>query len=57
MSEPERDDDGPVPDGWSHLTEEQREALKLRFAEARARHAEGKSIPMDEVLPRYRQAG
>jgi hypothetical protein len=46
-----------IPDGWSDLTEEERAELRAEFVEARENHAKGLSIPMDEVLPRYRQAG
>jgi hypothetical protein len=49
-------DAGPT-DGWSHLTEEERARLREKYAAAAKRHAEGRSVPMDAVLPRYRQAG
>jgi hypothetical protein len=55
MSEP--DGNEPVPDGWSDLTEEERAELRRDFVEARERHAQGLSVPLDEVLPRYRRAG
>jgi hypothetical protein len=44
-------------DGWSHLSEDERAELRAKYTAARARRAEGRGIPMDEVLPRYRQAG
>jgi hypothetical protein len=55
----ELDEDGPIPDGWSHLTPEQRAELDERFAEARAAIERGDpGIPMDEVLPRrFAKAG
>jgi hypothetical protein len=47
-----------ISDGWSDLTEEEREAIRQAFAEAEEDERNGvPGIPMDEVLPRYRQAG
>ena len=48
----------PAPDGWSDLTDEEREELRREYAEAREELQQGDpGVPLDEVLPRYRRAG
>jgi hypothetical protein len=47
-----------APDGWSDLTDEERAELRRDFDEAREDMRNGvRGIPLDEVLPRYRQTG
>jgi hypothetical protein len=56
-TQPDDDSDDDILDGWSNLSDAEREALSAKFAAARARRAEGRGLPMDEVLPLYRQVG
>lgn len=46
-----------VPDGWSDLSEEERAELHREADEAEAEYVRSECIPLDDVLPRYRQAG
>jgi hypothetical protein len=46
-----------LPDGWSDLTEGEREELRRAYDEADAAFDRGECIPIDEVLPRFREAG
>jgi hypothetical protein len=51
-------DENEAPDGWSDLSEEERTELRQEAAAARENVRNGvPGIPLDEVLPRYRQAG
>jgi len=50
--------DESIPDGWSDLTPEERAELDADFAQAEENIRNGvPGIPIDEVLPRYRQTG
>jgi hypothetical protein len=50
------DGDEPIPDGWSDLSEEEREEIHREADEAMAAIERGDpGIPMDDVLPRYRK--
>jgi hypothetical protein len=46
-----------IPDDWSDLTEEEQEELRRDADAAVLELQRGESVPMDDVLPRYRQAG
>jgi hypothetical protein len=55
---PPVDGDEPIPDGWSDLSEEEREEIHREADEALAAIERGDpGIPMDDVLPRYRKTG